>query len=699
MTEPRVGTTGSPPGAVDHRRVLVIFSGLVLAMLLAALDSTIVATALPTIVGELGGLEHLAWVVTAYLLAQTVVTPLYGKLGDLYGRKRILQIAIVIFLIGSALCGLSRSMFQLVVFRAVQGLGGGGLMVTTQAVIGDVVPARERGRYQGIFGAVFGVSSIAGPLLGGYFTTHLSWRWIFYVNLPVGIVALAVLAVTLPDQPQRVRRAIDYVGAALVAVLLSAIVLLSDLGGTTFAWSSTPMLGLSGIAIAALVGFLVAERRAAEPVLPLRLFRNRAFSVASVVGFVVGFAMFGSVTYLPVFLQVVKGVSPTASGLEMLPMMGGMLTTSITAGQIISRRGRYKIFPVIGTAVMSIGLFLISRVQTTTTLPVVLIMMLVLGLGLGLVMQVLVIAVQNAVDYADLGVATSGATLFRFVGGSFGTAMLGSIFASRLSAHLSRLLPAGGETGAPHGGLNPEMLARMPAALRSVYAEAFTASLSTVFLVAMGVAIVGFFFALMLPERPLRETIAATSASIGEEMAEATAMASDPDTERQLVRAIAALADRDVRRQHLERIVKRADVNLSAPAAWMLLRLDEDSEVDVATLARVHRADVTRVHAAADELIDANLIERGDDSTGTQSRFRITPGGCDVLRRLVDARRQHLAEVFGEKGPEQQREIAEFLERLAGELVPDARATASARRPSERRTSSGAPPDTRRAAS
>lgn len=374
------------PEPLTRRQILVIFSGLLLAMLLAALDSTIVATALPTIVGELGGLERLAWVVTAYLLAQTIVTPLYGKLGDLFGRKVVLQSGIVVFLIGSVLCGMSASMEQLILFRFIQGMGGGGLMVTTQAVVGDIVPPRDRGRYQGIFGAVFGVSSIAGPLLGGFFTTEWSWRWIFYINLPLGLLALTVIAVTLPRRTVRVRHAIDYLGTGLLALALSSLVLFTDLGGIAFPWASAPMVVLGLAALALLIAFVAVERRAAEPVLPLTLFANRTFTLTAVIGLIVGFALFGSVTYIPLFLQVVNGATPTGSGLQMLPLMGGMLFTSIVSGQLISRIGRYRIFPIIGTAVMALGLFLLSRMTAQTTVLQASIYMLVLGLGLGNVM-------------------------------------------------------------------------------------------------------------------------------------------------------------------------------------------------------------------------------------------------------------------------------------------------------------------------
>src|SRR5436305_7020138 len=343
-------------------------------------------------------------------------------------------------------------MTQLIAFRALQGLGGGGLMVTSQAVVGDIIPPRDRGRYQGIFGAVFGLASIAGPLLGGYFTTHLSWRWIFYINLPLGVVALVVLAATLPARSERRSHAVDYAGAALLAVVLSAVTLVADLGGGIYPWSSPLILGLIAAAVVGLALFVWIERRAPEPVLPPRLFANPSFSITSIVGLIVGFAMFGSITYFPVFLQVVRGVSPTASGMQMLPMMGGMLITSMLSGQLISRTGRYKLFPILGTGVMTAGLFLLSRLSLDTGAWLTSAYILLLGVGLGSVMQVLVIAVQNAVEYRDLGVATSGATLFRLIGGSFGTAILGAIFAARLTASLARALPAGAAGGPLSGG-------------------------------------------------------------------------------------------------------------------------------------------------------------------------------------------------------------------------------------------------------
>jgi EmrB/QacA subfamily drug resistance transporter len=486
-----------------QQSVRLIFAALMLVLLLASLDQTIVSTALPTIVGDLGGLSHLSWVVTAYLLAATIAGPLYGKLGDLYGRKKVLQTAIAIFLVGSALCGISQSMFELIAFRTLQGLGAGGLMVVTLAVIGDVIAPSERGKYQGYFGGVFGVSTVIGPLLGGFFVDNLSWRWIFYVNLPVGAAALSMIAVAFHPQAARRRHAMDYAGAALLAGTLAAVVLFTSLGGTTWAWGSPEIIGLIVASVVLLPLFLLVEHRSAEPIMPLTLFRNHTFSVTSAVGFIVGFALFGAITYLPLYLQVTKGSSPTKSGLQLLPLMAGVLVTSIASGQLISRLGRYRVFPIVGTGVMAVAMGLLSLLHAGTSVWFAALFALVLGLGLGMVMQVLVLAVQNSVDPSVMGVATSGSTLFRQVGGSIGVALFGTIFANRVHVELAHRLPRG--THVPKT-INPAGIKELPPKAHAAFAEAFSAALHPVFITAAAVSLVAFGLAWLLREQPLRTT-------------------------------------------------------------------------------------------------------------------------------------------------------------------------------------------------
>jgi EmrB/QacA subfamily drug resistance transporter len=485
-------------------RVRLIFLALMLVLLLASLDQTIVSTALPTIVGDLGGLNHISWVVTAYLLSSTVSGPLYGKFGDLYGRKTVLQIAIVIFLVGSALCGLSQSMFELIAFRALQGLGAGGLIVVTLAVVGDIIPPRERGKYQGYFGAVFGLSTIIGPLAGGFLVDNLSWRWIFYVNLPIGIVALSVIAVAFHTQAVKRKHAVDYLGAALLAGQLTSVILFTSLGGTTWAWGSPQIIILIALSIVLLPLFIWVESRSEEPIMPLSLFRNRTFATTSAIGFIVGFALFGAVTYLPLYLQVTKGSSPTKSGLQLTALMAGLLITSIVSGQLISRRGRYRIFPIMGTALLVVGMFLLSRLGPSTATWVVELDSVVVGLGLGMTMQVLVLAVQNAVDPSVMGVATSGSTLFRQVGGSIGVALFGTIFANRLRVELADRLPLG--THVPQA-LNPAEIRQLPPAVHRAFEGGFAAALHPVFLTAAAISLVAFALTWLLRDEPLRTVV------------------------------------------------------------------------------------------------------------------------------------------------------------------------------------------------
>ncbi|MFD8709573.1 MFS transporter [Streptomyces anulatus] len=500
---PPAGPAPGPDAAeISPRKVRMVFLGLMLTLLLAALDQMIVATALPKIVGELHGLEKMSWAVTAYLLASTIVLPLYGKLGDLFGRKGVFQFAIVVFIIGSALAGWSRTMDELIAFRAVQGIGGGGLMIGVQAIIADIVPARERGRYMGLIGAVFGLASVAGPLLGGFFTDHASWRWCFYINVPFGLVTLAVIAVVLKLPRPAVRPRLDVLGAVLLAVASTCLVLVTSWGGTEYAWGSTTILGLAAGAVVTTVLFVAAEHRAAEPIIPLRLFRDSVFNVTGLVGAVVGIALFGAASYLPTYLQMVDGASATESGLLMLPMMMGIVGGSIVSGQLITRTGRYRIYPILGSAVSVVGMWLLSLLEADTSPLAYSFYQAVLGIGIGLVMSVLVLAVQNSVRPSDLGTATSANNYFRQIGGSVGAAIFGTLFAGRLSDALGVRLPAGAELPDPES-ITPQIVHAMEPALRDAYIQAYVDAMPRIFLYLVPVLVLGLILAFFLKEKPL----------------------------------------------------------------------------------------------------------------------------------------------------------------------------------------------------
>jgi len=562
-------------------------------------------------------------------------------------------------------------MIELILFRALQGLGAGGLMIGAQTIIADVVSPRDRGKYQGLFGAVFGVTSVIGPLVGGFFVTSLSWRWVFYINLPIGAVALIVTIIVLPNTSTRVHHVIDYLGTALLAAAATGLVLLTTLAGNTYKWASAPIIILGVGSVVLIILFVLVERRAAEPVLPLHLFANRVFTTSSILGFVVGFAMFGAITYLPQYMQIVRGASPTQSGLDLLPLMAGLLLTSITSGLLITKWGRYKVFPVVGTALMTIGMYLLSRLAVGTGTVTSSIYMFVLGVGIGGVMQVLVIAVQNAVPYKDLGVATSGATFFRSIGGSFGTAIFGAIFASQLDKNLVHFLAGTPVPAGFHGsaGASPASLAKLPATVHAGYIQAFSTSLHTVFLVATPIAAVGFVVALFLKEVPLRKTTQATDPADSLAPSAKPAVRSSLD---EVDRALTVLMSRESKVNAYERLATRACLDLDPQSTWMLLRLNEHSDGDLDQVARVQGMSSDALAPLIRALSDRGLATPAAMDGGSGSApVTLTDQGRIYATALVTAQREVLADMVGDWSPEEHTELATLLTRLANQLVDD----------------------------
>ncbi|GAA2803151.1 MDR family MFS transporter [Crossiella cryophila] len=643
-------------------RTNLVFGAMVLGLLLAALDQTIVATALPTIVSELGGANHLSWVVTGYMLAETIATPLFGKFGDLFGRKVVFQISVALFTAGSLFCGMATGMFGLVAARALQGFGAGGLMVTSMALVADLIPLRERGKYQGLMGSVFGVVTVAGPLLGGLFVDQLSWRWAFYINVPLGLLVLLVAGAVMPKVPKGSRPVIDYLGILLLALGAGGLTLVTSWGGTTYAWDSAEILWLGVASLVAVALFVWVELRASEPVLPMRLFRGRVFSVSGVLSFVIGFAMFGGITYLPIFLQVVQGHSATESGLRMLPMVAGLMAASIFSGNMVGRTGRYRHFPIIGTGITAVGLWLMSHLDRETTLVTASLYMIVLGIGIGLGMQVLVIAVQNTCDYADLGAATSGVTFLRTLGSSFGVAVFGAIFSAQLTANLAGAnLPPGFDPGA---AANPEMIRHLPAELLGPLATAYQDSLQTVFLWALPVALLAFAIAWLLPEVKLRDSVRDKSGDLGE----AFGMPESHTSEQELEKSVAAVWQR--RRKELRPLLReRLRHCMDETDAWLLGQIFRNSKQEgrttLAEIAEPLDLPPGILAPTAEDLIRRGLLVRDGDW------LSFTTEGEQAVVRLAGVWREWLTELLTTEDPDREAELTAAVDRLARRMIAD----------------------------
>jgi EmrB/QacA subfamily drug resistance transporter len=682
MTSSTAQATADPESAsalITPQRRNLIFVAVLLGMLLAALDQTIVATALPTVVSDLGGAGHQSWVVTSYLLASTIVTAVVGKLGDMFGRKVVFQASVLFFLAGSVLCGLATSMTMLVAARALQGIGGGAIMVTAMAVIGEVIPLRERGRYQGALGAVFGVTTVIGPLLGGFFTDHLTWRWAFWINVPVALVVLAVGATAIPALATSTKPRIDYMGILLVGLGASGLVLATSWGGGEYAWASPMIVSLFVGSAAALALFVWVETRTTEPILPMRLFASPVFTVCCILAFIVGFAMLGALTFLPTFMQFVDGVSATESGLRTLPMVAGLLITSMGSGVIVGRTGRYKIFPVVGTAVMAVGFLLLSRMDAATPTWQQSVFLFVLGTGIGLCMQTLILTVQNTMSFTDLGVATSGVTFFRTIGSAFGAAIFGSLFANFLS---DRLGPAMLASGAPaRAAQSPQALHELSPAMAAPIVNAYADSLGTVFLCAVPIAVVGFVVALFLKEVPLREMDAVSATDLGEGFGMPST-----ETPDQILEVAVGRMFRDSPDVRLRSLAGRPGCDLDVANLWALVQIHRQNQVfGSATLPEIGRrlrVPFELLEPTFDNLVDRGYVLRsggqersdsGNVTDGQEGRLWLTQRGVKevdaassaIVAKIVDK----LARSPAFEGRPDRDQVEAALERVAHRML------------------------------